>query len=121
MTMTKTANPAHRAANTQTPVPTTREIDLPDHFGAVLAELSELKHARTEIEKREKILKAEVLAALPPRERGVKFVVRVGGVIRANVNRIVRQGNDRKALAEAFPEAYSATLTETEYDSLNPA
>lgn len=117
-----TATPAHRARTTHAASANgTVEVDLPDNFAPILAELAELKHARTEIEKREKALKAEVLAALPQRQVGVKFVVRIGGMIRANVNRVVREVTDRKVLAEAFPEAYSATLRETEYDTLNLA
>ena len=115
----KTATPAHRAATTQT-TPETREVTLPDQFGQKLAELADLKHARTEIEKKEKALKAEIMAAVPARTEGLKkTVLRIGGVIRASVSHSTRESNDRKALAEAFPEAYSATLTETEINSLN--
>ena len=115
----KTAHPAHRAAKTQ-PVIETREVNLPDCFGALFAELADLKHTRGEIEKREKEIKAEIMAEVPARTKGLKkTVLRVGGAIRASVSHSIREGNDRKALAEAFPEAYSATLTETEVNSLN--
>lgn len=115
----KTARPAHRAAKTQT-TPDTREVNLPDQFGPIFAELAELKHARTEIEKKEKILKAAIMGAVPARTKGLKkTVLRIGGVIRGSVSHSIREGNDRKQLAEAFPEAYSSTLTETEINSLN--
>lgn len=115
----KTASPAHRAAKTQ-PTPDTREVTLPDHYAPMFAELAELKHARGEIEKREKVLKAAILNALPARPKGVKkTVLRIGGVIRASVTHSIRKGTDTKALAEAFPEAYSATLTETDINAIN--
>lgn len=115
----KTATPAHRAANTQT-TPETREVILSARFGPMFAELAELKHARTEIEKKEKALKAEIINAIPARTKGLKkTVLRVGGVIRASVSHSTRSGTDRKILAEAFPEAYTATLTETDVDSIN--
>ena len=99
----------------------TAMFDLPADMAATFDALSEARYARMEAEKREKALKAEILAALPPREKGVKFVLRVAGVIRANVSTRSRTSVNASALLAEFPEAFQALATESTYDTVNPA
>lgn len=96
-------------------------LDLPNEMAAKFDELSLVRYARMEAEKREKELKKEILDSLPEREKGVKFVLRVAGVIRANVSQRGKTTINARALLEAFPEAYEATKFETTFDVLNPA
>lgn len=96
-------------------------LDLPTEMAAKFDELSLVRYARMEAEKREKELKAEILDSLPERQKGVKFVLRVAGVIRANVSQRGKTTINPKTLLEAFPEAYEACKSETTFDVLNPA
>lgn len=101
--------------------PDTEVYDLPDEMAAKFDLLSNTRYARMELEKKEKAIKAEILATLPARKKGVKFVLRVAGVVRANVSLRGRTNVSAKALAEAFPEAYNACASETTYDVVDPA
>lgn len=105
-----------------TPVSKATEVlDLDAALAPLFDELSNVKYVRQEAEKREKELKAQILASLPARTKGVKFVLRVGGVIRANVSLRSRTTIKNADLLAAFPEAYAACANETDYDVLDPA
>lgn len=101
--------------------PDTAVFDLPSDMAAKFDELSNVRYARMELEKREKALKAEITDLLPERQKGVKFVLRVAGVIRANVRQDSKTNVSAKALLEAFPEAYEALAKESSYDVVTPA
>lgn len=112
-------------ATIATPVTATGEdtlvLDLPDEAADLFDRLSNVKYARQEAEKQEKALKAEILALLPERKRGVKFVLRATGVIRANVTLRSRKNVNQSDLLAGFPEAYEACVSETTFDVLDPA
>lgn len=114
MTTVTKSNPVSVSTDTEV-------YDLPDDMAALFATLSEQRYIRMEAEKKEKAAKAAILAALPDRKKGVKFVLRVAGVIRANVSLRSRVTVNAKDLLAAFPEAYAATSKETEYDVIDPA
>jgi Zn-finger domain-containing protein len=100
----------------------TRIVELPDHFGPMLDELSEVSLARAEAERREKEIKEAIKA-----EAGVNLdkletlVVKVAGRIRAKIGLRGRDNANLKLLREAFPEAYASVVTESEYQVVSPA
>lgn len=104
-----------------TSTPDTCVFDLPAEMGAKFDRLSNVRYARMELEKEEKALKKEIAAILPERVKGVKFVLRVAGVIRANIRLDSKTNVKAAALLEAFPEAYEALASESSYDVLTPA
>lgn len=65
------------------------------------------------LEKSKKALEAQIKEALGDAEVGL-----VGDAVRIEVSKRERKGVDTKALAEAFPEAYEACQTMTEYSVL---
>lgn len=103
--------------------PTTEVYDLPEEFAPMLDELSNVRYARAEAQKREKELKAELLDLLPARKLGVKYVFRILGVVKGNVRMDSKDKVDLGLLLTAFPEAYAAIVTPdgTQYDVVNPA
>lgn len=116
---------AKHAADT-TPVSlvkkSTRVIELDESFSPLFDELSEVALARAEAERREKELKAEILAqAGMNKDRGETIVLKAGGRIRAKVGMRLRTGVSTKDLQAAFPEAYEATKTETTFQVISAA
>lgn len=101
--------------------PKSATFDLPGTMSGKFDRLSQVRNARLELEAEEKAIKGEILDMLPERAKGIKFVLRVGGVIRANVSKGSRTNVKPTALLEAFPEAYEALATETFYDQVTPA
>lgn len=103
--------------------PTTEVYDLPEEYAPMLDELSNVRYARSEAAKREKELKAELLALLPARKLGVKYVFRILGVVKGNVRMDSKDKFNLGLLLSAFPEAYAAVCTPdgTQYDVVNPA
>jgi hypothetical protein len=100
----------------------TRIVELDESFSPLFDELSEVSLARAEAERRERELKAEILSAAGMNEdRGETLVVKAGGKIRAKVGMRLRTGVSTKDLQAAFPEAYEATKSETEYQVVSPA
>lgn len=99
----------------------TAVFDLPSDLAEKFNRLSEVKYLRLELEKEEKAIKAEILDLLPERVKGVKFVLRVGGVIRASVSKGSRTTVNPSNLLAAFPEAYNALAKTTYFDTVNPA
>jgi hypothetical protein len=115
--MTEVISKAALSATT----PDTAVFDLPSELTAKFDRLSEAKYARLELEKEEKRIKKEICALLPERVKGIKYVLRVGGVIRASVtlgHRTTVKGED---LLAAFPEAYEALAQTAYFDTVNPA
>lgn len=96
-------------------------FDLPSDMASKFDELSTVRYTRMEAEKREKELKAEILDLLPERQKGVKYVLRVAGVIRASVTQRSKTNISAKDLLAGFPEAYEACKSETSFDVVNPA
>ena len=80
---------------------------------AVITEFVATRDMLTSLEKTKKALEAKIREALGEAEAGI-----VDGVVRIEVSARKRTGVDTKALAEAFPEAYEATQTPTEYSVL---
>lgn len=80
---------------------------------AVITEFVATRDMLTSLEKTKKALEAKIREALGEAEAGI-----VDGVVRIEVSQRKRTGVDTKALAEAFPEAYEATQTLTEYSVL---
>lgn len=101
--------------------PDTAVFDLPDNYSKTFDELSNVRYARMELEKREKALKKEITDLLPARVKGIKYVLRCAGVIRANVRMDSKMNVSAKALLEAFPEAYESLANESQYDVMTPA
>lgn len=101
----------------------TEVYDLPAEFASKFDALSVARYNRMEAEKEEKALKAEILAALPPRPQGskAKRVLRCAGAIRANIGVGSKENVKVSALRAAFPEAAEALVTESTYDIINPA
>jgi hypothetical protein len=101
----------------------TEVYDFPAKFAATFDALSNARYTRQEAEKKEKALKKELTALLPPRKKGVKFVLRCKGVIRAAVRLDVKGKADLAMLLSAFPEAYATCYDPegTQYDVVNPA
>ena len=66
------------------------------------------------LEKTKKELEATIKEALGDAEVGIN----ADGEVRIEVSKRQRKGVDTKALAEAFPEAFEACQTETEYTVL---
>ncbi len=100
----------------------TRIVELDGSFAPLFDELSEVALARAEAERREKELKAEILAAAGMNaDRLETLVLKVAGVIRAKVGLRGRTNISAKDLQAAFPEAYEATKSETEYQVVSPA
>lgn len=77
---------------------------------ALVDEFVEVRDLITALEKKKKALDAEIRAIL-----GTAEAATVDGRVRLEVSRRQREGVDREALATAFPEAYAATRTVTDY------
>jgi hypothetical protein len=99
----------------------TAVFDLPSDMASKFDALSEARYNRMEWEKKEKALKKEILAVLPERQKGVKFVLRVAGVIRASVRQDSKTTVKAAELLAAFPEAYEALANTAHYDVVSPA
>lgn len=122
-TTTKTAAPLVLVKDKLASDSLTEVYDFPAKFGTTFDALSNARYNRSEWEKKEKALKKELLALLPPRKSGIKFVLRCKNVIRASVRLDSKDKFDHGMLLEAFPEAYNAIVTEDgiSYDVVNPA
>lgn len=121
MTVTTTRG---RHADTQvtSPVKRNREVQLDESFGPLLEELSEVRMTKAAAEAREKEIKDQLKAeAGPNADKLETLVIRIGGVIRAKITMQSKKGVDAKKLKEAFPEAYEACETDTEYQVVKPA
>ncbi len=110
--MTTTSTTARRAVHTKG---AEIRIDLDASFAAVLDELAEVTATKLAAEKREKEIKAQLLAeaGYSPDENDVKrvFMVYVDGGLRKKIKTQQRHGINVKLLAEAFPEAHSVCET----------
>ena len=114
----------HAADNAAQTVTTkrTRIVELDESFSPLFDELSEVSLARKEAEQREKELKAEILAQTGMNADKLEtIVVKAGGKIRAKIGLRLRTNISAKDLQAAFPEAYEATKSETEYQVVTPA
>jgi DNA-binding transcriptional regulator/RsmH inhibitor MraZ len=80
---------------------------------ALVDEFVEVRDLITALEKKKKDLDARIRVIL-----GDADAATVDGRVRLEVSRRHREGVDRTALAEAFPEAYAATRTVTDYSVL---
>ena len=120
--MTVTTAAKHAANTTAAPTKRHRTVELDASWGPLLDELADVKLTKAEAESREKEITAQLKAAAGPNADALEtLVVRVAGVIRAKISLRTRKGVDAKKLREAFPEAYEACETETEYQAVNPA
>jgi len=81
---------------------------------SALAQFVATRDAIRDLEKTKKELEASIREALGDAEVGVN----ANGEITVEVSLRERKGVDTKALAEAFPEAYEACQTLTEYSVL---
>ena len=90
-----------------------KAVELNKETAEVIAEFVTTRDLLTSLEKKKKELEGKIREALADAEVGV-----FDGKIRIEVNPRKRTGVDTKALAEAFPEAYEATQTVTEYSVL---
>jgi hypothetical protein len=105
----------------------TIEIDLGDQGKELLDKMSEHRQVRLAAEKEEKILK-EQLGKLIDATLGKKtqkphqkLLVRAGGVLRGTRSWRGRKNTDFDILLQAFPEAYEAAVSESEYTQFDPA
>lgn len=113
-TVTKTAEAEPQKRTTVT--------ELGADWRAAFDELSEVSLKRAELEAREKQLKDAILEAVgKPTDRKHSIAIRVAGAIRMKVSLRARTNVSAKDLKEAFPEAYEACSSETEYAVLTPA
>jgi predicted phage-related endonuclease len=85
-------------------------VELNADTQAVIDQFVATRTMITELEKTKKELEAQIKEVLGDAEVGV-----VGGKIRIEASKRTRSGIDSKALALAFPEAYEATQTTTDY------
>lgn len=120
--MTVNTAAKHAADTTAAPTKRTRTIDLDASWAPLLNELADVKLTKAEAESREKEITAQLKAeAGMNTDRLETLVVRVAGVLRAKISLRARSGIDAKALQAAFPEAFEACKTETEYQVVAPA
>jgi predicted phage-related endonuclease len=85
-------------------------VELNADTQAVINQFVATRTMITELEKTKKELEAQIKAVLGDAEVGI-----VNGEIRIEASKRSRAGVDTKKLALAFPEAYEATQTTTEY------
>jgi predicted phage-related endonuclease len=90
-----------------------KAVELSKDIADVIGEFVTTRDLLNSLEKSKKELEAKIREALGDAEVGV-----FDGKVRIEVNPRKRTGVDTKALAEAFPEAYEATQTLTEYSVL---
>ena len=96
----------------------------PAKVNKICGAIAEHNAAKSAAEKAEKKLKAELRALLPQDvklAKGQKFRVFAGKTLRATFVGRRRSGVNTELLIQAFPEAYAACSTETEYEQYAPA
>lgn len=96
-------------------VTTTSDFAILDGTNAedLIVRFNAAKKAMKELEAEKKAVEAELRALL-----GDATIGTIGGIDRAFIQSITREGTDREALAKDFPEAWAATRTETTYTVL---
>lgn len=90
-----------------------KAVELDSSTASIITEFVTTRDMLSKLEKTKKDLEAQIKAVLGEAEVGV-----LNGEIRIEVSKRERKGVDSKALAEAFPEAYEACQTLTEYSVL---
>jgi hypothetical protein len=121
-TEAKQAKPAKKKPRNSVTI----EIDLGDAGKVILDKMGEHRQIRLAAEREEKILKEQLQkhidASLPkPQKPHQKLLVRAGGVIRGTRSWRGRKNTDFDILLQAFPEAYEAAVSESEYTQFDPA
>jgi len=120
--MTVNTAAKHAADTTAAPTKRTRTIELDESWKPLLDELADVKLTLSEAKSREAEITSQLKAeAGMNTDRLETLVVRVAGVLRAKISLRARTGVDAKALLAAFPEAYEACKTESEYQTVSPA
>lgn len=99
--------------STQVISTTTTAVELSTEAQKALADFAMAKATIKALEEQKDKAEAILREALGNAENGM-----VNGKVAVKVAHRTRKGTDSKSLAEKFPEAYEATLTQTEYSFL---
>lgn len=99
--------------NTQVVTTTTTAVELTAEAQKALADFALAKATIKALEAQKDEAEAIIREALGNAQAGT-----VAGKVAVKVAQRTRKGTDTKTLAEKFPEAYEATLTQTDYTFL---
>jgi hypothetical protein len=102
------------------------EVDLGDAGKVILDKMSEFRQTRLAAEREEKRLKtqlSELIDSTLKKEQKShqKLLVRAAGVIRGTRSWRGRKNTDLDLLLQAWPEAYTACVSESEFTQFDPA